>query len=326
MKAWWIRTVDNRTVLEQRDVPEPEAGEGDVLIKVAAASLNRGELIVGSVMHGGALKPGGTEAAGTVQAVGGGVTGFAPGDRVMGRVKAHAGAFSEYALIEAHQAIPVPERLTWEQAAAVPVTFLVTYDMLYPYGRLQAGEWLLVTGASSGVGVASVQTGKALGAHVVGTSGSEAKLRRLAELGMEHGICTRGPDFAARVRELSGGHGADLAVNCVGGSVFPECMRALAHKGRLATVGYVDGVLKSEIDLQLLHAHRFELFGVSNSRLSAEDRAATVRGFVRDLLPAFADGRIVPAVDRVFPFTDMPAAKERMESNAQVGKIVVRVA
>lgn len=108
--------------------------------------------------------------------------------------------------------------------------------------------------------------------------------------------------------------------------MFAECMRSLAFGGRLATVGYVDGVYKTELDLQELHANRHVVFGISNSRLSEEGRAATVRGFVRDVLPAIADGRLTPVIDRVFPFDELPAAKDYMESNAQVGKIVVRVA
>jgi NADPH:quinone reductase-like Zn-dependent oxidoreductase len=198
--------------------------------------------------------------------------------------------------------------------------------MLYPYGKLKQGEWLLVTGVSSGVGVSALQTAKQIGARVIGTSGSGQKLERLRALGLDAGIRTRAADFAAEVRSLTAGRGADVVVNCVGGSVFPECMRALAHRGRLATVGYVDGVFNADLDLHALHAHRLELFGVSNSRLSDADKAETVRGFRRDLLPAFAAGRIRPLIDRVFAFDELAAAKAYMESDAQVGKIVVRVA
>ena len=241
----------------------------------------------------------------------------------MGRAR---GGFAEYAVMDAHQAMPVPANMTWEQAAAVPVSFLVAYEMLVPYGKLQSGEWLLVTGVSSGAGVASVQIAKVLGAHTIGTSGSAAKLDKLKAAGLDAAIATRAPEFAARVKEITAGHGADLIVNCVGGSVFPECMRALAYQGRLATVGYVDGVLKSEIDLEALHANRYVLYGVSNSRLGPEGRAATVRGFVRDLLPALGDGRIAPVIDKVYAFDELPLAKARMETNALTGKIVVRVA
>jgi NADPH2:quinone reductase len=322
MKSYWIKTENDKAVLEFRDVPVPRPEAGQIVIRVRASALNRGELIVGGVVHGGPEKLGGNEAAGVVHAVGEGVTAVSVGARVMGRAR---GGFAEYALMDAHQAMPVPERLNWEQAAAVPVSFLTAYEMLYPYGKLQSGECLLVTGASSGVGVASIQTAAMLGARTIGTSGSAEKLARLKTAGLEVGIMTRGGDFAARVKEASGGKGADLVVNCVGGSVFPECMRALAYKGRLATVGYVDGVLKSEIDLGALHANRYVVFGVSNGRLGPEGRAQAVRAFERDVLPALADGRITPLIDRTYSFDELPQAKARMEANAQIGKIVVRM-
>ncbi|MBI4206235.1 MAG: zinc-binding dehydrogenase, partial [Betaproteobacteria bacterium] len=229
MKSYWIKTEHGKAVLEFRDVPAPQPKPGEIVIRVHATAMNRGELIVGGVMHGGPEKLGGTEAAGVVQVVGAGVTTVKSGERVMGRAR---GGFAEYALMDAHQAMPAPECLTWEQAAAVPVSFLTAYEMLFPYGELQRGEWLLVTGASSGAGVASIQTARMLGAHTIGTSGSAEKLERLEKAGLEVGIRTRSADFAGRVKEATGGRGADLVVNCVGGSVFPECMRALAYKGR----------------------------------------------------------------------------------------------
>jgi NADPH:quinone reductase len=323
MKSYWIKTEHDKAVLELREVPEPQPKAGQIIVRVHASALNRGELIVGGVVHGGPEKLGGNEVAGIVHALGEGVTGVKAGDRVFGRAR---GGFAPYATMEAHQAMPMPERLSWEEAAAVPVSFLTAYEMLFPYGGLQRGQWLLVTAASSGAGVASMQIATMLGAHTIGTSGSVEKIERLKAAGLEVGIVTRSGDFASRVKEASGGNGADLVVNCVGGSVFGECMRALAYQGRIATVGYVDGVLKSEIDLGALHANRFVVFGVSNSRLGPQERAAAVRGFVRDVLPALADGRIKPLIDRVYAFDQLPQAKARMESNAQVGKIVVRVA
>jgi NADPH:quinone reductase-like Zn-dependent oxidoreductase len=326
MRSYWIRTAGEKTVLEPRDVPVPEPGPGEILLRVRATALNRGELIVGSVMHGSAPKLGGTEAAGEVHAVGDGVGGWKAGDRIMGRVLGPGrGAFAEFAAMQAHQAMAVPERLSWEQAAAVSVSFLTAYDAVLAYGRLRRGEWLLVIGATSGAGVASLQTGKMIGARVIGTSGSAAKLEKLKVHGLDVGVPTRTADFAAAVKEATGS-GADVAVNCVGGSMFEECVRALAFGGRLATVGYVDGVYKVRLDLQELHANRHVVFGISNSRLGDAGRAATVRGFARDVLPAIADGRITPVIDRVFAFDELPAAKDYMESNAQVGKIVVRVA
>ncbi|HSW05337.1 zinc-binding dehydrogenase [Aquabacterium sp.] len=322
MKSYTLRVEGTQAVLQRGDAPRPEPGPGQVLLKMHAAGLNRGEFIPGGLIKGGAPKPAGMEGAGEIVALGAGVSGVAIGQRVMGRC---AGAFSEYAVMDAREALPVPAGLGLEAAAAVPLTFLVVHDMLVLQGRLKAGDWLLVTGVSSGVGVAALQTAKALGARVIGTSGSPDKLARLQALGLDLALPTRAPDFAAAVLEATGGQGVALVVNTVGGTVFAECVRTLAFEGRLATVGYVDHTLKAEIDLQALHARRLTLFGVSNKMRSADQRAAGVPAFVADVLPAIADGRIRPLVDRVFAFDELAAAKAHMEANQHLGKIVLKI-
>jgi NADPH:quinone reductase-like Zn-dependent oxidoreductase len=219
----------------------------------------------------------------------------------------------------------VPRALAWEEAAATPLTFLVVYDMLVAQGHLAAGQWLLVMAVSSGVGVAALQTGKALGARVIGTSGSADKLARLEKVGLDVGIRTRGGDFHDAVMKATDGKGVNLVVNNVGGSVFAECLRSMAFEGRLATVGHLDHVLSATIDLELLHRNRLTVFGVSNRFRVAAQRAETVRGFVKDVLPYFEDGRIRPLVDKVFGFDELAAAIKFMESDGQVGKIVLQV-
>ena len=322
MKSYWIRPESGTTALELRETPTPEPGPGQLLVRMRVAGLNRGELIVGhSVKTGGAAKAAGGEGAGEIAKLGAGVTGFKTGERVMGRC---AGSFSEYSLMDAREAIAVPKNLTWEEAGSIPLAFMVVHDMLIAQGRLKSGEWLLVTGISAGVGVAALQTAKALGAKVIGTSGSAEKLDRLKALGLDAGIRTRAGDFADAVIKATGG-GANLVVNNVGGSVFAETIRALAYEGRHATVGYVDGVLESEIDIEALHTKRLTLFGVSNRLRTPEQRAVTVRGFAADILPLIAAGKIRPLIDRVFPFSELPAAKNYMESNAHLGKIAVRM-
>jgi NADPH:quinone reductase-like Zn-dependent oxidoreductase len=325
MQSYWMQMTDTDSVLELRDTHVPEPGQRQLLVRMRAAGLNRGEFVPGHGLHGqaGTWKAIGGEGAGVVVAVGAEVEGFQPGDRVMGRCP---GAFAEYALMESAEAMAVPAQLPWEEAAAVPMTFLVTFDMLVLQGRLRAGEWLLINGVSSGVGVASLQLGKALGAKVIGTSGSRQKLDVLEHLGLDFGVCTRGPDFAAAVMEATSQHGVDLIVNAIGGSVFAENMRVLAFEGRLATVGYVDRVMQADIDLEALHAKRLTLFGVSNKLRSVAQRAAAVPRFVAQVLPLIATGRIRAHIDQVFEFADLKQAKARMEAGAHIGKIVLRMA
>src|SRR5262245_15146878 len=188
MNAYWISPQPGGTGVELRETATPEPRPGEILVKVRAASLNRGELLGGKA--GAPAKPGGGECSGEVVKVGEGVAGVSTGDRMMGRC---GGGFAQYALMDAREAMRVPPPLSWEEAAATPLTFLVVYDMLVAQGHLAAGQWLLVTAVSSGVGVAALQTAKTLGAHVIGTSRSSEKLTRLEKHGLDVGIRSQVP-------------------------------------------------------------------------------------------------------------------------------------
>ena len=299
--------------LELREAPQPRPGPDQMLVRVRAAGLNRGEFLKHGLTKPGAAKIGGTEGAGEVEGT---------GQRVMGRLPS---SFAEYALMDKADAVPVPANMSWEEAAATPLTFMVVYDMLVQQGGLKKDEWLLVTGVSSGVGVAALLAGKALGAKVIGTSGSEEKLKRLSSLGLDVPIRTRQPDFHDPVMKATGGKGVNLVVNNVGGSVFAECIKCLGYEGRLATVGYLDGVMKAEMDIEALHSKRLKLFGVSNKMRNGAQRGVTVQGFTRDFLPLFASGKLKPLIDKVYDFADLPQASARMQADAHVGKIVVRI-
>jgi NADPH:quinone reductase-like Zn-dependent oxidoreductase len=235
------------------------------------------------------------------------------------------GAFAEYALMDVREIMRVPDNLSLEEAASIPLTFLVTYDLLVLQGQLQAGQWLLINGVSSGVGVASLQMAKVLGARVIGTSGSQVKLDQLQALGLDVGLCTRGADFYQAVLQATDQQGANLVVNTVGGTVFAENMRCMAFQGRMGMVGYVDGTLSATIDLEALHAKRLCLFGVSNKNRTPAQRADGIAQFAAQILPAFADGRIRPLIDRVFAFDQLTEAKAHMESNQHTGKIVLQM-
>lgn len=311
MRAYFLQASDMS--LELREAPQPKPGPDQLLVRVRAAGLNRGEFLKHGLTKPGPAKIGGTEGAGEVEGT---------GQRVMGRLPS---SFAEYAVMDRADLIPVPANLSWEEAAATPLTFLAVYDMLVQQGGLEKDQWLLVTGASSGVGVAALLAGKALGARVIGTSGSEDKLKRLSAMGLDLAIRTRKPDFSDQVMKATGGKGVNLVVNNVGGSVFAECIRCLGYEGRLATVGYLDGVMKAEMDIEALHSKRLRLFGVSNKMRNGPQRGVTVEGFKRDFLPLFASGKLKPVIDKVYDFKDLPAAKERMQADTHLGKIVVRI-
>lgn len=322
MKSYWMEVKNNRAALELRDIERPSPGPGQILVRVRAAGLNRGEFLFGHSLHGGGkAKAIGMEAAGDVLAVGEGVQGFKVGERIMGRCP---GAFAECALIDQREALLVPSRLSWEQAAAIPLTFLVVHDILVLQGHLQPGEWVLITGISSGVGVAALQMAKALGAKVIGTSGSQEKLDRLQALGLDLGLRTRQPNFYDAVMKATDGEGVKLAVNCVGGTVFAESVRCLAFEGRLAIVGYVDEVMKAEMDIETLHAKRLTLYGVSNRLRSPAQRAQGVPRFREQILPLIDKGLITPLVDQVFAFDQLEQAKACMDANLHLSKIVLQ--
>lgn len=321
MRAWRLHPSEHGLEPRLEAVPRPEAGAGQMVLRVRAAGLNRGELMVGHGPQAAGAKPAGTEAAGEVVAVGPGVEGFAVGDRVMARCP---GGFAEFAKVEAYEAIAVPVALDWVQAGSIPLTNLVVHDMLVAQGRLMAGETLLVAGVTSGVGVNALLAAKAMGAIVIGTSGSAEKLERLRrEGGLDLGLHTRSADIVAAVREATGGRGANLAIDAVGGSVFPALVESLAYEGRLAMVGYVDGQLSTTLDLERLHLQRLAIFGVSNKLRTAAQRAQAVRDFRADWLPLYASGRLRSWVDRVFAFDQLAEAKACMESGAHLGKIVL---
>ncbi len=321
MKSYWMQSDGVNADINLRDVERPVPSQNQLLIRVKAAGLNRGEFILSHGLHkAGTAKQIGMEAAGEVVSCGPGVTGFKPGDRVMGRCP---GAFAEFALMSEPETMMMPTTLNWNQAAAIPLTSLVVFDMLVVQGQLKPGEWVFITGVTSGVGVSALSMAKALGAKVIGTSGSQEKLDELSALGLDLGICTRAPNFYDALMKATDGKGVDLVVNTVGGSVFAECIRAMAFQGRLATVGYVDGVLKAEMDIEALHAKRLKLFGVSNKLRTAEQRAEAMPDFKKRILPLIESKKIVPFIYRTLPFEKLLEAKAMMDTNQHLGKIIL---
>ncbi|WP_350294561.1 zinc-binding dehydrogenase [Limnohabitans sp. Rim8] len=322
MQAYTIKTVQDQSVVELVERDEPALGPTQMRIQMHAASLNRGEFIVGHGLHGKSEvpQPVGLEGAGRVLEIGAEVKHFVVGQRVMGRCP---GAFAVRTVMDEREAMPIPEILDWNEAAAVPLTYLTAYDAVHEQGQLKQGEWLLINGVTSGVGVAALQMAKAIGAHVIGTSGSTDKLAKLQGQGLSLSLHTRQADFHDAVMHATQGQGVHLAVNTVGGSVFAEDIRCLAFEGRLAMVGYVDGELNTPLDLHALHAKRLRLFGVSNKLRNASQKAASIPAFMKDIWPALNRGEIRPFIDQVFPFSQLTQAKDSMQANNHVGKVVL---
>jgi NADPH:quinone reductase-like Zn-dependent oxidoreductase len=324
MKSYWIQTEGDHMRLEMREVDLPQPQPRQMRVRVHAAALNRGELIAGHGLHAPnkPARAAGFEAAGVVDAVGEGVQRFRVGDEVMGRCD---GAFAEYGLMHEDEVHLKPRSLDWPQAASSTITYSTAHDTLMVQGHLKAGEWVLVTGVTSGVGVASLQLAKALGARVIGSSGSADKLARLQSLGLDVALHTRGPGMAQAALAATGERGVDVAVLTVGGSVLDECIQALGFEGRLGVMGYVDGVVTPTLDLLSLHKKRLHVYGVSNKMRTLVHRIEAARLFARDVLPLMASGAIIPLVDRVYPFDQLTQAQHDMESNVLVGKGVLSV-
>lgn len=326
MKSWWIQKSGEQVTLALRDVPVPQPARGEMLVRMRATSINRGDVLARIKRHsaeGG--RPAGVDGAGDVCAVGDGVAGFTTGDRVLFR--AH-GCFAEYAVVDAMLAAKVPAHMWWEEAAAIPVAFITAYEALVQFGKLQRDETVLIAGASSGVGVAALQMAKVLGAWVIGVSRSAEKRARLKALGADAVIDTqgaRGTGFAEEVLWITRKRGVDLAVNLVGGSAFADCQRALADFGRQVVVGYVDGQMKAEIDLESLHGKRLSVMGISNAPLTPGQRAIPMRGFMEQIYPHLASGKIKPVIDRVFDFSEAAAAKAYVDTNQLLGKVIIRL-
>jgi len=337
MKAIVIVRGKEGGKLELRDVPVPEPGPTELLLRVKATSLNRADLYqrmgtfatqtaTGGYTTGTSAGTSpiiaGLEAAGEVAGIGKDVSGFSMGDRIMGTC---TGGYAEFATLDHRLAIPVPASLSWEEAGAIPVAYMTEHNSLITNGRLQVGEAVLVHAASSGVGVAAIQIAKLYGAKpAIGTAGTPAKLAALRALGMDLGINYRNENFADAVLAATHGAGANLIIDHVGGPYLKENLRCMAVKGRLVSVGRLGGTT-AELDLELLALKRLQLIGVTFRTRTIDEKIAIARGVINDLLPALADGRLKVVIDRVFPIDQAAEAQAYMASNVQVGKIVLKI-
>lgn len=322
MKAVRIHTLDGPRSLRVDDLPEPTAGAGDVLVDVRAAGLNFPDVLLSRGKY--QFKPAppfipGGEGSGVVRGVGAGVTDFATGDRVAFTML--HGAFAERVVAPALACVKVPERVSFEAAAATPLTYLTVMHALVDRAALRAGETLLVLGAAGGVGVAATQIGKMLGARVIAAASSPEKLEFCKQNGADLGIDYAREDLKERTKALTDGAGANVVFDAVGGPYSEAALRAIAWEGRFLVVGFASGdIPKIPLNLALLKGCQIVgvFWGQFAMREPQKNRAHAERVFA-----AVAEGKLVPRVDATFPFARAAEALERMEQRKVLGKILL---
>jgi len=304
-----------------RPVPEPTAGE--VLIRVAAAGVNRPDVMQRQGKYpppAGASDIPGLEVAGEVVGLGEGVEGLEPGTRVCALVT--GGGYAEYCTAAAALCLPWPSGLGLAEAASLPETFFTVWTNVFDRGRLTKGERFLVHGGSSGIGTTAIQLAAAFGARVFATAGSREKCAACERLGAEAAINYREEDFVERVLALTGGEGVDLILDMVGGDYLPRNLKSLATEGRLVHIAVLRGP-KAELDIVRLMQRRLTVTGSTLRPRGVEDKAAIARALRERVWPLLESGRVRPVVHRTFTLAEACEAHRLMESGAHIGKIVL---
>jgi len=327
MRAAVITSPGGPEVFAIQEVPDPSIGPDEVLVAVKASALNRADLLQRRGRYNG--PPGtrddipGLEMAGVIESVGDRVTGWKPGDRVM----ALLGGMGYASKIAVHERMlmPIPPDLSFEEAASIPEVFLTAYDALFLQCELSMGEAVLVHAAGSGVGTAGIQMAAAQGCRVFGTAGSQDKIDRATELGLDVGINYREQDFAEVIKEQTGGAGVDVILDVIGAPYWDQNLASLALKGRMVIVGSMGGNTVEKMSIGAISAKRASIRGTLLRGRPLEEKATLVQSFVHRVLPMFVDGTVKPVIETVFPLDQVSAAHELMESNANFGKIVLKI-
>ena len=311
-------------VLTIEDLPRPEPGEGEVLVEVAAAGLNRADCLQRKGFYpapkGVVPDIPGLEYAGTVCSLGPGASEWSVGDRVMGICA--GGAMSTHLAVHESTALAVPPGMKLREAAAIPEVFMTAYDALQQ-GGMSSGRSVLVHAIGSGVGSAALQLVKRGKGRVIGTSRSQAKLAKASDLGLSESLLVEGARFAKEVSRLTEGAGVEIILDFVGPDYLTENLKALAPQGRLVVIGLLSGI-RGELPMGLLLAKRASIIGTVLRSRSLLEKASLTAAFSRDVSPGFSTAELSPVIDRVMPMQEIADAHLYMESNQSFGKIVMR--
>ncbi|MFJ3172541.1 NAD(P)H-quinone oxidoreductase [Streptomyces roseus] len=323
MHAITIEEPGGPEALVWAEVPDPVAGEGEVLVDVAASAVNRADVLQRQGFYDpppGASPYPGLECSGRISALGPGVSGWAVGDEVCALLG--GGGYAERVAVPAGQLLPVPAGVDLVTAAALPEVVCTVWSNVFMVAGLRPGETLLVHGGSSGIGTMAIQLAKAVGARVAVTAGGPEKLARCKELGADILIDYREQDFVAEVRHATGGAGADVILDIMGAKYLARNLDALAVNGRLAVIGLQGGV-KAELNLGALLAKRAAITATSLRARPLEEKAAIVAAVREHVWPLVAAGRVKPVVHGSFPMWEAAQAHRTLESSTHVGKLLL---
>ncbi len=312
-------------VLQPTSMPVPQPGYGQILVRVAAAGVNRPD--VQQRMGAYPPPPGhsplpGLEIAGEVAAVGPGVTRWKAGDKVCALV--NGGGYAEYCIAEEVTALPIPKGLSMAEAGGVPETYFTVWNNVFERGRLEAGDWFLVHGGTSGIGTTAIQLAKAFGARVVATAGSADKCQVCRDLGADVAVNYKSEDFVAVVKEATGGHGIDVTLDMVGGEYTERNIAAAADDGRIVQIATLGGP-STTFTLARLMMKRVTLTGSTLRPRTREVKGRFARALEKQVWPLLDAGRIKIVMDSTFPLAQASEAHKRMETSQHVGKIVLTV-
>jgi NADPH:quinone reductase len=323
MQAIRIEEPGGPEVLKAVSLPIPEPREGEVLVRVAAAGVNRPDVLqrLGRYPPPADADPlPGLEVAGVVVSGGRAIGRFRPGDRVMALT--HGGGYAEYCRVHESHCLPVPGHLSMTLAAAVPETFFTVYYNAFMRAGLAAGETVLVHGGAGGIGTTAIQLAKAAGATVIATAGSDEKCRFCEKLGAVRAINYRGGDWQQAVRDVAGEHGVDVVLDIVAGPYVQKNIEVLARDGRYVLIAFLKGST-AELDLRAVLARRLTITGSLLRPQSIEEKASIAAAVEANVLPLLDSHIVAPVIHAVFPLADAAKAHALMESNRHIGKIVL---
>jgi putative PIG3 family NAD(P)H quinone oxidoreductase len=325
MKAVIYDEPGDESVLRIAEVASPELGPDELRIRVAAAAVNRADLLQRQGLYPpppGASPILGLECSGEVIEIGDRVEGWAPGDRAMALLS--GGGYAGEVAVPAGSALRVPDRLGWEEAAAVPEVFLTVFLNIFQIAGFVDGQAALVHGGGSGIGTAAIQLIKAAGGAIIVTAGSDEKCRRCRELGADVAVNYRSGDFVSEARDATGGLGVDVVLDSIGATYLERNLDALRTGGRLVLIGLMGGA-RAELNLASLLTRRIQLIGSTLRARPVEEKAELAEAFSRRFGDALARGRVRPVVDRVLPLEQVAQAHRVMKASQHFGKIVLQV-